>query len=117
MSDNAWCYLALVTGLTVLAIITWAVLSAPRSGMFRSFGEVRDAWRTCANLGEKRLLIWTLTLQLMRGGIYTFLVLMIGTVMSMTLSLCGTNPRTVEGVLDFLRDWLKMPPRPVSSHP
>ena len=115
MSDEAWCYLALATGLAVLCVITLAVLSAPRSGLFKGFGDVRAQWRSCASDGERLLLLWSLTLQMIRGGMFAFLAAVIGAVISMSLSLCGTSPQTVDKVLAFLRDLLNIPSRPAAK--
>jgi hypothetical protein len=111
MSDEAWCYLALVTGLVVLLVITMAVLRAPSSRMYKTPAEVRQDWRSCVSRGERMLAILTLTLQLIAGGILAFLAAIVGAVISMSLSLCGTSPETVDKILDFLRDLLDVPPR------
>jgi len=122
MSDSAWCYLGLITGLAVLVLIAIAVISAPKSALIKDAADLLDHWRNTRNAGEKLLLLWVLRLQLIRGGIFALLAAIIGSAISLALSLCGSNPESMrigqqmlDSVLDLLRDLLRLPPRRLST--
>ena len=122
MSEQAWCFLGLLVGLSVLALIAKAAFSAPASGLFRGYRDVRLEWRRTRDKGEKALLIGSVFCQLARGGIFVLLATIVGAVFSLALSVCGTSPESMrvgkqmlDSILEFLRDLLGMPARTTTS--